>query len=205
MGTPHSRVVITIRRSAPHRRGRSDTACSPQPGWRWFEDSLSYDNAKLPHALILSGRVTGQPAMVQRGLEALRWLAELQISEQGHFRSIGTNGFYHRGGARADFDQQPIEAQAMASACLEAYRGTSDVWWYEQAQCAFDWFLGWNDLGLELYSPKTGGCRDGLHVDRVNRNQGAESTLAFLLSLAEMRLAQNMRTSFKEPIAVEEE
>ncbi|HEV3039651.1 MAG TPA: glycosyltransferase [Candidatus Angelobacter sp.] len=176
-----------------------------QPGWRWFEDSLSYDNAKLAHALILSGRVTGQPAMVERGLEALRWLAELQISEQGHFRSIGTNGFYHRGGARADFDQQPIEAQAMSSACLEAYRATSDVWWYEQAQCAFDWFLGWNDLGLELYSPKTGGCRDGLHVDRVNRNQGAESTLAFLLSLAEMRLAQNMRTSFKEPIAVEEE
>jgi glycosyltransferase involved in cell wall biosynthesis len=176
-----------------------------QPEWRWFEDSLSYDNAKLPHALILSGRVTGQPAMVERGLEALRWLAELQISEQGHFRSIGTNGFYHRGGKRADFDQQPIEAQAMASACLEAYRATSDVWWYEQAQCAFDWFLGWNDLGLELYSPKTGGCRDGLHVDRVNRNQGAESTLAFLLSLAEMRLAQNMRTSFKEPIAVEEE
>ena len=176
-----------------------------QPGWRWFEDNLSYDNAKLPHALILSGRVTGQPAMVERGLEALRWLTELQISEQGHFRSIGTNGFYQRGGVRADFDQQPIEAQAMASACLEAYRATSDVWWYEQAQCAFDWFLGWNDLGLELYSPKTGGCRDGLHVDRVNRNQGAESTLAFLLSLAEMRLAQNMRTSFKEPIAIAEE
>jgi glycosyltransferase involved in cell wall biosynthesis len=176
-----------------------------QPGWRWFEDSLSYDNAKLPHALILSGRVTGQPAMVERGLEALRWLTELQISEQGHFQSIGTNGFYPRGGERAHFDQQPIEAQAMASACLEAYRATSDVWWYEQAQCAFDWFLGWNDLGLELYSPKTGGCRDGLHMDRVNRNQGAESTLAFLLSLAEMRLAQNMRTSFKEPIAVEEE
>jgi glycosyltransferase involved in cell wall biosynthesis len=176
-----------------------------RPGWRWFEDSLSYDNAKLPHALILSGRVTGQPTMVEQGLEALRWLTELQISEQGHFRSIGTNGFYHRGGARADFDQQPIEAQAMASACLEAYRATSDVWWYEQAQCAFDWFLGWNDLGLELYSPKTGGCRDGLHVDRVNRNQGAESTLAFLLALAEMRLAQNMRTSFKEPIVIEEE
>jgi glycosyltransferase involved in cell wall biosynthesis len=171
-----------------------------RPGWRWFEDSLSYDNAKLPHALVLSGRVTGQPAMVERGLEALRWLTELQISEQGHFRSIGTNGFYHRGGLRADFDQQPIEAQAMASACLEAYRATSDVWWYEQAQCAFDWFLGRNDLGLELYSPKTGGCRDGLHVDRVNRNQGAESTLAFLLSLAEMRLVQNMRTSFKEPV-----
>ena len=175
-----------------------------RPGWRWFEDSLAYDNAKLPHALILSGRVTGQSALVERGLEALRWLRELQISEQGHFRSIGTNGFYHRGGVRANFDQQPIEAQAMTSACLEAYRTTSDVWWYEQAQWAFDWFIGWNDLGLELYSPKTGGCRDGLHVDRLNRNQGAESTLAFLLALAEMRLAQNMRTSFKEPIAVKE-
>ncbi len=85
----------------------------------------------------------------------------------------------------------------MVSACLEAYRATSDVWWYEQAQRAFDWFIGWNDLGLELYSSESGGCGDGLHVDRVNRNEGAESTLAFLLSLAEMRLAQNMLTSFK--------
>ena len=175
-----------------------------QPDWCWFEENLTYDNAKLAHALILSGRATGQQAMFERGLDALRWLTELQTSEQGHFRSIGTNGFYRRGGMRANFDQQPIEAQAMVSACLGAYRATSDVWWYEQAQRAFDWFIGWNDLGLELYSPKTGGCRDGLHVDRVNRNQGAESTLAFLLSLAEMRLAQNMLTSFKEPIAVEE-
>jgi glycosyltransferase involved in cell wall biosynthesis len=175
-----------------------------QPEWRWFEDELSYDNPKLAHALILTGRETGQKAMLERGLEALRWLAELQISEKGHFRSIGTNGFYRRGGTRANFDQQPIEAQAMVSACLEAYRSTSDFWWYDQAQRAFDWFIGWNDLGLELYSPKTGGCRDGLHVDRVNRNQGAESTLAFLLSLAEMRLAQNMQTSFRELIAIEE-
>ena len=172
-----------------------------QPDWRWFQEDLTYDNAKLPHALILSGRATGQQAVLERGLQALRWLTELQISEKGHFRSIGTNGFYRRGGMRANFDQQPIEAQAMVSACLEAYRATSDLWWHEQAQRAFDWFIGWNDLGLELCSPKTGGCRDGLHVDRVNRNQGAESTLAFLLSLAEMRLAQNMLTSFKEPFA----
>ena len=172
-----------------------------QPDWPWFEEDLTYDNAKLPHALILTGRTTGQQAVLERGLQALRWLTELQISEKGHFRSIGTNGFYRRGGVRANFNQQPIEAQAMVSACLEAYRATSDLWWYEQAQRAFDWFIGWNDLGLELCSPKTGGCRDGLHVDRVNRNQGAESTLAFLLSLAEMRLAQNMLTSFRELIA----
>ena len=148
----------------------------------------TYDNAKLSHALILSGRAMGQTPVLERGLQTLRWLVKMQTSEHGHFRPIGSNGFYPRGGTRADFDQQPIEAQAMVSACLEAYRSTSDSWWYEQAQRAFDWFLGWNDLGLELYSPNTGGCRDGLHVDRVNRNQGAESTLAFLLSLAEMRL-----------------
>jgi glycosyltransferase involved in cell wall biosynthesis len=175
---------------------------SAEPDWCWFENELSYDNAKLAHALILSGHATGQPAVFERGLEALRWLNELQISENGHFRPIGSNGFYRRGSTRANFDQQPIEAQAMVSACLEAYRATSDVWWYEQAERAFDWFIGWNDLGLELYSPESGGCGDGLHVDRVNGNQGAESTLAFLLSLTEMRLAQNMVTSFKEPIAI---
>ena len=174
-----------------------------QPDWCWFERELSYDNAKLAHALIVSGHATGQRAVLERGLKALRWLTELQTSENGHFRPIGTNGFYHRGGPRANFDQQPIEAQSTVSACLDAYRATSDFWWYEQAQRAFDWFIGWNDLGLELYSAETGACRDGLHVDRVNGNQGAESTLAFLLSLAEMRLAQNMLTSFKEPIAVE--
>ena len=173
-----------------------------KPDWCWFEEELSYDNAKLAQALILSGRATGKPVVLERGLHALRWLNELQISEKGHFRPIGSNGFYRRGGTRANFDQQPVEAQAMVSACLEAYRATSEFWWYEQAERAFDWFIGWNDLGLELYSPESGGCGDGLHVDRVNGNQGAESTLAFLLSLAEMRLAQNMVTSFREPIAI---
>lgn len=173
------------------------------PDWPWFEEELAYDNAKLAHALILTGSATGQQAVVDRGLQVLDWLAEVQISEKGHFRPIGSNGFYKRGGPRASFDQQPIEAQAMVSACLEAYRVTSEVRWYEAAQRAFDWFIGLNDLGLELYSPRTGGCRDGLHVDRVNRNQGAESTLAFLLALAEMRLTQNMMRSFKEPAAKE--
>jgi hypothetical protein len=131
-------------------------------------------------------------------------MATVQMSEKRHFRSIGRNGFYRRGGSRANFDRQPIEAQATVSACLEAHRATSDVWWYEHAQRTFDWFLGWIDLGTELNSPNTGGCRDGLHVDRANRNQGAESTLAFLLSLAERQLAQNTLTSFKEPIAIVE-
>src|SRR5437870_1586899 len=170
-----------------------------QPDWLWFEELLSYDNAKLAHALILSGRTSGQKPAFDRGLQALRWLSNVQSSESGDFRPIGTNGFYPRGGTRANFDQQPIEAQAMVSACLEAYRATSDAWWYERAQRASEWFLGWNDLGLEPYSANTGGCRDALHVDRVNQNQGAESTLAFLLALAEMRLTQNFVTVFNPP------
>lgn len=174
---------------------------SAHPDWQWFEEELSYDNARLAQAMIVSGQATGQKAVLERGLQALRWLTELQTSENGQFRPIGSNGFYRRGGGRANFDQQPVEAQASISACLDAYRSTSDSWWYEQAQRAFDWFIGWNDLHLDLYSPETGGCHDGLHVDRVNGNQGAESTLAFLLSLAEMRLAQNILTSFREPLA----
>jgi glycosyltransferase involved in cell wall biosynthesis len=177
---------------------------SAHPDWPWFEEELSYDNAKLAHALIVSGHATGQQAVLDRGLQALRWLAKVQTSESGHFRPIGSNGFYPRGGERANFDQQPVEAHATVSACLDAYHITSDFSWYEHAQCAFDWFIGWNDLGLQLYSPESGGCRDGLHVDRVNGNEGAESTLAFLLSLAEMQLAQNTLTSFKEPVLVAE-
>ncbi len=173
-------------------------------GWDWFEEELSYDNARLSHALIVSGRATGQEAVLNRGLQTLRWLTEQQTTEKGYLRPIGSNGFYHRGGARANFDQQPIEAQATVAACLEAHRATADLRWYEEAEHAFDWFIGGNDLGLELYVPETGGCRDGLHVDRVNGNQGAESTLAFLLSLVEMRQAQNMLTSFKQPITAED-
>jgi len=176
---------------------------SATPDFPWFEQELSYDNAKIAHALIVSGRAMGQSTVFERGIQTLRWLVELQTSENGYFRPIGSNGFFKRAGTRANFDQQPVEAQAMMSACLEAYRSTADSWWYEQAQRAFDWFIGWNDLGLELYSASTGGCRDGLHVDRVNRNQGAESTLAFLLSLAELRLTQNIVTSFRTPLLIE--
>ena len=174
---------------------------SAQPEWPWFEDVLSYDNAKLAHALILSGRATGQAPVYECGLQALRWLVQIQTADNGDFRPIGSNGFYPRGGTRANFDQQPIEAHSMVSACLEAYRATNEIYWHERAQRAFDWFLGWNDLGMELYSPSTGGCRDALHVDRVNQNQGAESTLAFLLSLAELRLIQNAVTIFNQPVS----
>lgn len=95
------------------------------------------------------------------------------------------------------FDQQPIEANATVAACLEAYQAAQDPRWMNEARSAFEWFLGRNDLGLELYDPTTGGCCDGLHEDRVNRNQGAESTLAFLLSLAEMNLLESSLAAFR--------
>ena len=170
------------------------------PDWQWFEEVVSYANAKLPHALILSGRRLGNAAMLETGLMSLRWLVSVQTSPSGAFRPIGSNGFYRRGKERAQFDQQPIEAQATISACIEAYHATNDIFWVAEARRAFEWFLGRNDLGMALYDAGTGGCRDGLHMDRLSQNQGAESTLAFLLALAEKRALQNILTSFKEPV-----
>jgi hypothetical protein len=169
--------------------------------WVWFEDVVSYTNAKLPHALILSGRCLNHSAMLELGLKSLRWLIKVQTSEAGSFRPIGSNGFYVRGREPARFDQQPIDAQATVSACIEAYQATGDMFWVTEARRAFEWFLGRNDLGLALYDAGTGGCRDGLHMDRLSQNQGAESTLAFLLALAEKQALQNTLVSFEDPVA----
>jgi glycosyltransferase involved in cell wall biosynthesis len=161
--------------------------------WRWYENALTYCNAALPHALLMCGQWIPSNAMTEAGLESLSWLADLQRADSngGHFVPIGSNGFYQRGAERARFDQQPVEAQAMVSACLEAHRITGDKNWYKEARRAFDWFLGRNDLNLPIYDPTTGGCRDGLHPDRLNENQGAESSLAFLQAVLELRLAEN--------------
>ena len=161
--------------------------------WCWFEESLSYCNAVLPHAFLMCGQSIPNSTMNDAALESLMWLADLQRDKTngGHFVPIGSNGFYKRGGVRARFDQQPVEAQAMVSACLEAHRITGDKNWYKEARRAFDWFLGRNDLHLPIYDPTTGGCRDGLHPDRPNENQGAESSLAFLQAVLELRLAEN--------------
>ena len=168
------------------------------PDWPWFEEVLSYDVARLPQALIATGRAGGNARALEVGLHALGWLVTVQRAPQEHFRAIGCNGFYRKGHKRARFDQQPIEANATVSACLEAYRATQDPAWMNEARSAFEWFLGRNDLGQDLYDPGTGGCCDGLQEDRVNRNQGAESTLAFLLSLAEMSLLESSVAAFRQ-------
>jgi hypothetical protein len=135
------------------------------------------------------------------GLTSLNWLAGIQTAGFGHFRPIGNNGFYVQNGERSDFDQQPVEAQATVAACIAAWRVSREQRWLTEADRAFDWFLGRNDVGLALHDADTGGCCDGLQPDRVNANQGAESTLAFALSLAELREALASSAEFAKQIA----
>ena len=168
--------------------------------WLWFESSLTYCDAKLPHALLVSGHDLNNEEMLKAGVDALKWLVKIQTSTRGHFQPVGSDGAYHRGGVKPVFDQQPVEAYATVSACLDAYRVTKNKAWHDEASKAFQWFLGSNDLGISLYDPVTGGCCDGLHIDRVNRNQGAESTLSFLMSLTEMTHMGNILESLKEPL-----
>jgi glycosyltransferase involved in cell wall biosynthesis len=164
--------------------------------WKWFEDGLAYSNARLPQALLWAGSRTSNQELLAAGLESLEWLATQQrCNMNGHFVPIGSQGFYSKTGEKARFDQQPIEASATVSACLEAYGATGDDHWRTQAWSAFNWFLGDNDLKTALYDAATGGCRDGLHLDRANENQGAESTLSFLMALLEMRRLQDVQPS----------
>jgi len=159
--------------------------------WKWFEKSLSYSNARLPQALILAGWRSKNQKMIEAGMDSLKWLvAEQHRDDKEIFVPIGSTGFFVQGSEKARFDQQPVEACATVSACLEVYRLTEERQWLDEAQRVFRWFLGKNDLQVPLYDPTTGGCRDGLHPDRVNENQGAESTLSFLMALLEMQAAK---------------
>ncbi len=150
--------------------------------WPWLENALNYANGKLPHALLLCGHRMQRNDMIDMGLLSLKWLLSIQ-TEDKHLAPIGCNGWYEKDGPRARFDQQPLEASAMVEACVEAFIVTRDHTWFENAVMCFNWFLGHNDLNMPLYDPKTGGCRDGLMADGINQNEGAESTLAWLLSL----------------------
>jgi glycosyltransferase involved in cell wall biosynthesis len=189
----HSRA-ITVRAALTEKLMTLWNSCATD-GWPWFEPGVTYENARLCEALIVSGQGMPHGEALAIGLKSLRWLTSIQKTQAGHFRPIGSNGFYQRDGGRADFDQQPVEAQAMISACHQAFRVTREDAWLREAKRAFEWFLGRNDLGLPLYDFGTGGCSDGLHRDRVNDNQGAESTLAFHIALSEMKCAEQLITS----------
>lgn len=161
-------------------------------GWEWFEDNVTYDNGKLPQALLAAARQTGNTDWRTTGLRTLKFLVKSHAAPDGHFRPVGSSGFWSRGTQAALWDQQPLEAQAMTSACLEAAALTGQRSWLREAQRAFAWFSGGNDLGIPVADAETGGCHDGLQENGVNLNQGAESTLAWLQASAEMKLASRL-------------
>jgi hypothetical protein len=157
--------------------------------WPWFEPKLTYANARIPQALIIAGDRLGNSNLLETGLKSLAWLMALQTAAGGVFAPISSKGFAF-GDERSFFDQQPIEAWSTVSACLAGYRVSGNPIWLEESGRAFSWFLGRNLLQISVADPSSGGCHDGLHVTRINRNQGAESTLAWLCALTEIQLAR---------------
>jgi glycosyltransferase involved in cell wall biosynthesis len=201
-GFPGDRAAMQTMDELSHRL-LDIYAANHTAGWHWFEDVLAYSNARLPQALIVCGERTSDKVMLAAGLESLDWVLTMQRCDtKGHFVPIGSQGFHRKGSEKARFDQQPVEAGATVSACLQAFRATSDGRWLKDAWSAFNWFLGDNDLQIVLYDSSTGGCRDGLHPDRANENQGAESTLSFLMALLEMRLLEDAELPFNKHEAV---
>jgi hypothetical protein len=170
--------------------------------WMWFEDTLAYDNARLPQALILTGTSTATRSYVEAGLRTLHWLMPVQTAPAGFFRPVGTQGFGERKQLPKAFDQQPLEATATISACLAAFDADADPQWRASARRVFTWFLGGNDLSTALVDVRTGSCRDGLHQDRPNENRGAESVLSYLLSLVEIRQLARARDDQTMPLQV---
>jgi glycosyltransferase involved in cell wall biosynthesis len=167
--------------------------------WVWFEDELAYDNARLSQALIVTGTSTGVPAYTVAGLRSLGWLMTLQTTEAGFFRPVGSQSFGDKRKRPRAFDQQPLEATATISACLAAWRADGDLKWKADAERAFDWFLGSNDLSISLVDPETGSCCDGLHPSRANENRGGESVVSYLLGLAEIRRLARSACDSRKP------
>ncbi len=167
--------------------------------WVWFEDGLAYDNARLPQALITTGITISAPSYMAAGLRSLSWLMALQTSEEGVFRPVGSDSFGDKRARPRAFDQQPLEAAASISACIAAWRVDGNLKWKDDAERAFAWFLGKNDLLSPLVDVETGSCRDGLHPDRANENRGGESVVSYLLGLAEIRQLARMTGNRSKP------
>jgi len=167
------------------RRGPADAAAAVQ--WPWPEPLLTYENALMPHALIVAGMRLGRPGSLARGGAVLDWLIDIQTDEEGCFSPVGNRRWWPRTGERSQFDQQPIEAATMVSAAAAALRATGNRRYLAAAETAYGWFLGDNDLGVTVADPARGACYDGLTPHGVNLNQGAESTLMWLTALEQMR------------------
>lgn len=172
-GHRHARRIL--KQSSSHLSVRADEL------WPWPEDRLAYDNARIPEALLAAGEFLPADGLVDAGLRLLEWLVATETCD-GRFSFAPVDG-WAPGEPRPGFDQQPVEAAAMADACYRAWEMTGDRRWKDRTLRAADWFVGANDVGAHLYDARTGGCSDGLKSDDTNRNQGAESTLAALAVL----------------------
>lgn len=157
-----------------------------RPGWPWPEPVLTYENALVPRAMILAGQRLGARAMQAIGLQVLDWLIEVQTAEAGHLSPIG-NGWWEHGGTKSQFDQQPIEPTSLLLAAEAALGVTGKARYRLAMERSYAWFLGGNDHGVRVAEPARGACRDGLTAEGVNTNEGAESTLMWLMALEHIR------------------
>lgn len=190
-----SRDILAGKLKAAFDRNQADD-------WPWCEDKLTYDNGKLPHALLLAGKSLPDERLRETGLKSLDWLFRIQTSQEGYINVIGCQGWYPRDGKAALFDQQPVELMSLSDAAAEAYRQTGDSIWRRRVRLCLDWFLGSNLMGVPLYDFKTGGCRDGLTPQGANANQGAESTLAWLTTLLTATEMEGRERVDKHPSAL---
>ncbi len=158
------------------------------PSWPWPEDTVTYESALIPRALVVAGRWTADRRLLDAGLAVLDWLTRTAVAPAGHLSPVGNRGWWLRAGPRATFDQQPIEAAAFVHAAEAALEATGDVRYLADAERAFGWYLGWNDVGTVVADAARGGCHDGLGPDGCNVNQGAESTLAWLAAVERIRI-----------------
>lgn len=152
-----------------------------EPGWTWFENYVTYASPRLPQALLETGSLLEDEAFLRIGRESLDFLAETQFVD-GVFHPIGTEGWYNKGGERAYYDQQPIEASCMVEACITAYRVLREERYVDYAHDSFQWFHGSNSSGLTLVDKDNYTCFDGLTPEGLNQNKGAESTISYLLA-----------------------
>ena len=157
----------------------------PSDDWRWFEEIICYDNGIMPMALFQTYALLREDKYLQAARETLEFL-EKNLIRDGRLSIIGSNGWYKKGGSRAQYDQQPIDATAMVLAYQSAYWVTQDKEYLKKMRLAFGWFLGENDMGMSLYDHETKGCADGLLPEGVSLNQGGESTVSFLMALLAM-------------------
>ena len=158
--------------------------------WPWFEDVVTYDNGRMPQALIIAGHGLDRREYTERGIRCLNWLLKQQTGRDGRLSVIGSNGWMSKNGERAKFDQQPLEPAALIGACKAAHRATGEEKWLKEMRRCFDWYIGRNDIGVSMVDFKTRGCFDGLEPEGANQNQGAESLLSWLLSLLTMHEMQ---------------